>query len=158
MTTLHQLNIRYVPLEDRLLLRISGKDGAEYRFWLTRRYTALLRQALNREIDRCGGRPILAASGETTKMFKEGAFEKPFEEESTRYPLGESGVLGARIGVNRQQNGNLRLDLAPQQGQGIALNLNRPLLFMFDTLLSQGIAQTGWNLASDEASGSTRVH
>ena len=158
MTSLHQLNIRYAPLEDRLLLRISGKDGAEYRLWLTRRYTAMLQQVLNREIDRCGGRPILAASGETTKMFKDGAFEKPFEEESTHYPLGEAGILTARISVNRQQDGNIRVDLAPQQGQGISLNLNRPLLFMFDTLLSQGIAQTGWNLASEEASGSTRVH
>jgi len=156
-TLLHQMNVRYLPVEDRLLLRISAKNGDEYRIWLTRRYAGILQRVFSQEIERCGGRQILASNQQTTKMYKEGAFEKPYEEKSTHYPLGESGILASRISVNRLQNGDIRLDLSPQQGQGLTLNLNRSLLFMFDNLLSQGILQAGWNSVG-EGQGSSRVH
>ena len=31
---LHQVNLKYVPEEDRLLLRMSTSDGDELRLWL----------------------------------------------------------------------------------------------------------------------------
>ena len=42
VTTLHQLNISFDALQDRLLLLVSSRDGHEYAFWLTRRFTKLL--------------------------------------------------------------------------------------------------------------------
>ena len=149
-TQLHQMNVRYLPVEDRLLLRISSTNGDEYRLWLTRRYTGMLQQVLGQEVERMGGRQVVASSQETTRMYKEGAFEKPFEEESLQFPLGEKGVLACRINLNRLQDGNVRLDMAPEVGQGLSLNLNRSLIYMFENLLIQGIAQAGWNLAGDQ--------
>jgi len=154
---LYQMNVSYVPKEDRLLLKVSTKSGDEYRFWLTRRFTGLLFNVLNKEIDKSGGMPSVASSQETTKMIKQGAFEKSYDDKSVSYPLGESGVLAYRINAGNNKDGNLQLEISPEKGQGITVNLNKSLLYMFHNLLSQGIDQTGWGLISNEAA-SMRIH
>ena len=58
---LHQFNINYVPLEDRILLRINTLQGDEYRIWLTRRYTGILLERLAAQMEKHGGAPALAA-------------------------------------------------------------------------------------------------
>ena len=46
MTAISQIQMRYVPLEDRVLLRLNTSDQDEFRFWLTRRFVVMLISAL----------------------------------------------------------------------------------------------------------------
>ena len=80
-TQLHQMNVSYFPVEDRLLLKISSRNDDEYRLWLTRRYAQLLLKILDGEMDKSGGKHAVASNEKTRKMYKEGAFEKAYEEE-----------------------------------------------------------------------------
>ncbi len=151
---LHQLNVNYIPVEDRLMLRMSTKAGDEYRVWLTRRFSGLLLELLNKEIDKHGGVPTLASTSETKKMFKQEAMEKPYEaEKTTAYPLGESGFLAAKINYKTSEEGVLMLEILPEYGKGINLNLNKTLLFMFYNLVMQGCSQSGWNLNNNATIG-----
>lgn len=151
---LHQLNINYVPVEDRLMLRMNTRAGDEYRVWLTRRFSGLLLELLNKEIDKHGGVPTLASTADTKKMFKQGAMEKPYEAENTiNYPLGEAGFLATKINYKNTEEGALILEILPEHGKGINLNLNKTLLFMFYNLLTQGCGQSGWNLSEGSAVG-----
>lgn len=148
---LHQINVGYHPSEDRLLLRINTKAGDEFRVWLTRRYTGVLMGVLNKEIDKYGGLPAVASSPATTQMFKQGAMEKPYEEERvTNFPLGKAGFLAyaAKTGIGPDQN--LNLEILPENGKGVTLNLNKSLLFMIYNLLSQGINQAAWHLPQED--------
>ena len=154
---LHQMNISYNPKEDRLLLRVSSRGGEEFRLWLTRRYTGMLINILKQELAKFGGEPTLASSDETKNMIKAGAFQQGFDEGSGRFPLGESGVLGFRINTGVSGEGVLRLELLPEQGQGISVNLNKTLLYMLHNLITQGIDQAGWNLLN-HAPESKNVH
>ena len=155
---LHQLNINYVPIEDRLMLRINTLSGDEFRIWLTRRFTDLLLNLLGKEIDKYGGIPTLASTTETKDMFKKGAMEKRYEEEKViNYPLGEAGILACKVKCNSTQEENLALELLPEDGKGITLNLNKTLLFMFYNLLSQGCAQSAWRI-NEENTGDKHVH
>jgi hypothetical protein len=155
---LHQINISHDGKEDRLLLRISTNEGNEFRLWLTRRYTNLLLGVLNKEIDNRGGAPSVAGSDETTKMLKDGALEKKYESEKAKsFPLGENGALAFRINARNTEDGNLVLELLPEEGQGITLNLNKSLLYMFHNVLTQGVTQAGWGLQT-EAPASMKVH
>ena len=155
---LHQINISYDSKEDRLLLKISSGSGDEFRFWLTRRYTSLLIGVLNKEMDVRGGAPSVAGKEETTKMIKKGALEKKYDAEKVQnYPLGENGVLAFRINTRSPEEGNLVLELLPEKGKGITLNLNQSLLYMLHNILTQGIAQANWGLQT-EMSASTSVH
>ncbi len=151
---LHQLNINYVPVEDRLMLRMNTNSGDEFRVWFTRRFCGLLLEVVTKEIDKHGGIPTLASTSETKKMFKQGAMEKPYEaEKTTNYPLGEAGFLAAKINYKSTEEGTLMLEILPEKGKGINLNLNKTLLFMFYNLLNQGCSQSGWNLTEDSAAG-----
>ncbi|NKB38655.1 MAG: hypothetical protein GKR93_16095 [Gammaproteobacteria bacterium] len=155
---LHQINISYQPKEDRLMLKISSGNGDEYRFWLTRRFTGLLLGVLNKEMDARGGAPSVAGKEETTKMIKKGALEKKYEAEKVQsYPLGENGVLAFRINTRSPEEGNLVLELLPEKGKGITLNLNQALLYMLHNILTQGITQANWALQT-ESSVSMQVH
>ena len=155
---LHQINISHDSKEDRLLLRVSTGGGDEFRLWLTRRYTALLMGVLNKEMDKLGGAPSVAGSEQTTKMLKNGALEKKYDNEKAQnYPLGEAGVLAFRINTHNTDEGILSLELLPEEGKGITLNLNKPLLYMLHNILTQGITQANWGLQS-EAVQSMKIH
>lgn len=154
---LHQINVTYVAKEDRLLLRVSSQAGDEYRLWLTRRFAALLLDVLKKRMDEFGGAPTLASGQETRSMFRQGAMNKPFEGGAGGFPLGESGVLGFRINAGAATDGRFNLEILPEQGKGVTLNLNKTLLYLFYNVLTQGIHQAQWNLAGAE-DGSARVH
>ena len=155
---LHQINISHDSKEDRLLLRISTDAGDEHRLWLTRRYTSLLMGVLNKEMDMRGGAPSVAGNEETTKMLKNGALEKKYDNENAKnFPLGEAGVLAFRINARNTDEGNLALELLPEQGKGITLNLNKSLLYMLHNILTQGVTKANWALQT-EAVVSMKVH
>ena len=153
---LHQINVTYVPTEDRLLMRVTTREGDEYRIWLTRRYCTLLTGILRNQMERFGGEPSLASSQETRQLFKAGAMDKSFDtEQGSHYPLGESGILAFRLNTGVNEQNDLSVQILPEQGQGVTLNLNKALLYLFHNVLTQGITQAEWHIASD-ASG--QVH
>jgi hypothetical protein len=132
-------------------LRINTLSGDEFRVWLTRRFTELLLNLLVKEIDKYGGIPTLASTPETNKLFKQAAMEKKYEEENiSNYPLGEVGYLASKINYKTTADGNLTLEILPEKGKGITLNLNKSLLFMFYNLLTQGCTQSAWRLVDED--------
>ncbi len=156
---LHQINIAYVDKEDRLLMRATTKNGDEYRVWFTRRYAGLLMDIINKGMNERGGMTALGSTPQTTDMIKEGALEKPFESNVKNYPLGKKGILGFGIKTNTSEDKILRLQLLPENGQGLTLNLNDSLMYMFHNLLSQGIVRADWNFKQDQdAAGSEHIH
>jgi len=156
---LHQINISYIDKEDRLLLRATTRNGDEYRVWFTRRYAGLLMDIINKGMNDLGGMTSLGSKPQTTDMIKDGALEKSFEDNEKNYPLGENGILGFGIKTNISEDKILNLQLLPENGQGITLNLNDSLIYMFHNLLSQGIARADWNFKQDQDSArSEHIH
>jgi hypothetical protein len=146
---LHQINVSYAPKEDRLLLRVSTRAGDEYRIWLTRRFTRLLLGLLRKQMEKYGGAPTLAASGEARRMFHQGAMNQSYDAASSgNYPLGQAGILAVRMQAAAAADGRLGLQVLPEAGQGVTLNLDKTLLYLFYNLLTQGIDQAQWNLFS----------
>ncbi len=140
-------------------MRATTTNGDEYRVWFTRRYAGLLMDIINKGMNERGGMTTLGSASQTTDMIKDGALEKPFENNVTNYPLGEKGVLGFGIKTNISEDNILNLQLLPENGQGITLNLNDSLIYMFHNLLSQGIARADWNFKQDQDSaGSEHIH
>ena len=141
---LHQINISYVPVEDRLMMRINTKQGIEYRVWLTRRFTGILTGLLTKEIDKHGGIPVLASTDQTRSLFKQGAMEKTYE--AVDLPLGQTGILAYKINYKSNPDASLALELLPEQGKGVNMSLNKSLLFLFYNWLTQACAHTEWKL------------
>jgi hypothetical protein len=157
---LHQINMQYSNTEDRILLRTSTENNDEYLIWLTRRYTKLLVDVFDKEIEQRGGTTTLGSKKETTKLFKEGAFEKPYVEETPKnHPLGENGVLAFGIKTGTDEQGNFTLIIQSESGKGITYNLNDTLIYMFYSLLMQSIERAEWNLGKlNESSPNSQLH
>jgi hypothetical protein len=145
--SLQQINMAYIPEQDRLLLRISTSSDAEFRIWLTRRYSALLLQVFVEQIEREGGYQDLASRQDTRERLRGGALDQPYNPApKMRYPLGEQGVLAFRINVGKDPSGVLNLQLLPEQGQGVTFTLDKATLYMLYNVLEQALSQTEWNL------------
>lgn len=144
--SLKQMNISYRPEEDRLLLRVSTSSNSEFRVWLTRRFTALLLKVLGEQMDKEGGAAKVASNPSIRDQLRQGAFDQPYEEQpKTSYPLGENGILAYRINAGEAE-GNMKLQLLPEDGQGLNLSLDKPMLYMLHSLLEQGLSGADWNL------------
>ena len=162
---LHQIQIRYSSLEDRLLLRINTQDGIEFRFWLTRRYVELLWPTLRklletdedvrRQDDPHAREAVLSFQHE--KALGRSDFDTDFEEAENERPLGDSPVLLARLQI-RDNGGEHLVSMHPQEGQGVELSMNPMLLHSFCKLLADGAEKANWGLAIQLANAETEQH
>ncbi|MBO6704146.1 MAG: hypothetical protein JJ921_17515 [Pseudomonadales bacterium] len=156
MSAIQQLQMRYSPEEDRVLLRINTTGQEEFRFWLTRRYCGLIIQALNAH--RSADPDVTAQSTPVAKKaveaFKqeaanaEGNFEQAFQEAKT-YPLGEHPALAQRLKYSID-SGLLALTIEPKEGRGITIKLDAKLNFNVSKLLGAAIATGEWQLEMDQ--------
>lgn len=157
---LHQINMQYSNKEDRILLRTLTENNDEFLFWLTRRYTKLLMDIFDKEIEKRGGTTTIGSQQETTSLLNKGAFEKPYVEETPKkHPLGKNGVLAFGIKTGTSDNGNLALIIQSESGQGITYNLNDTLIYMFYSLLTQSITRAEWNIGKlSQNESSNQLH
>lgn len=155
MSRLHQIQIRYVPQEDRILLRIKTADRLEFRFWLTRRYVKLLWPMMLKmlsndhrvrlQADAEARSAVLAFQHE--KAIRQSDFSTEFREDAETLPLGKSPVLLAKIQLKQQKSGDNVLCMHPQSGKGVELAMDETLLHSFTKLLAEAVSTSDWDVA-----------
>lgn len=157
---LQQFSASYVSEQDRLLLRIRSSDDAEFRFWITRRYLALLWPMLMKMADAFSGRKApgdpLTRNALAELAHGEAVGKADFGsayQDGSLFPLGEEPILLARITVKPMAGDTQTLSLLPQQGQGINLNLDEKLVHVLARLLQQGAATAEWGLTLEVTPG-----
>jgi len=153
--SIRQIQARYDELQDRVLLRLSTKDDAEFLFWFTRRFTRrfwgfLLKtleqdEPVRQQSDAEARKAVMAMRHED--FVQQSNFSKPFEEKPYQRPLGAEPILVARADyAPGAKPGIFTLSLRPQQGQGVDLGLTPSLLHSIAKLLLDAVAQTDWDL------------
>lgn len=161
-STLRQLSATYDPEQDRILMRINSGDGAEMRFWITRRFMRLLRQTLGNMANRFSATHTGAAAPAATlgaysdysreQTVKNGDFRTGYQP-GTVLPLGETPVLLARLSARAAPAGsNLVLSLHPAQGQGIDLNMDENLVHAFTQVIEAAAQKADWGMAPNQPS------
>jgi hypothetical protein len=151
---IHQIQVRYDKLEDRILLRLSTTDECEFRFWLTRRFVKrlwgmvvkMLEQdaAVRQYADEDTRRAVMDFQQEGYSG--QGDFSRDFESRPYKMPLGEQPVLLAKGTGKLQDDGAYLLRLHPERGQGIDLTLDTKLLHLFSRLLIETVARADWDI------------
>lgn len=156
MGAINQIQMSYVPEEDRVLLRLNTADAEEFRFWITRRYTALLAHAIgaHRAADPDLGSQVSSEDRKTVEQFKQQAaeaganFSEGFQP-SESYPLGSQPLLAHKLSY-RVEGGKLVLTIEPKTGQGINLTLDNQLNFNFSKLLHTAVEKAEWGLGLEQ--------
>jgi hypothetical protein len=156
---LEQFSASYDAAQDRLLLRIRSSDDAEFRFWITRRYLALLWPLLMKMADDFSARKATDPATRSTlaelahgEAVNKADFGSAYRDGSL-YPLGEEPVLLGRVTVKPLQNNTQTLTLLPQEGQGINLDLDEKLVHVLARLLQQAAVAAEWALNLDTRPG-----
>jgi hypothetical protein len=156
---IHQIQMLYDKQQDRILLRVSTRDQAEFRFWLTRRFVkrlwSLLLQMLEqdeafRSLSLAERRALLGMQHEA--FVGEGDFSQAYEGSARELPLGPEPVIltsaRGKVGVQGVQT----LSLHPNQGQGIDIALKSKLLHLIVKLLRDAVSRSDWDIRMTLAS------
>lgn len=152
-TKLEQFNATYEAEQDRILLRFRLNTGAEFRFWLTRRFVSLLWPVLMKMSAEFSERksPTNPLLRDTLSELAHGNavnkanFGQAYQEGS-EFPLGETPILLAKISVNPNHGENQMLTLLPQTGQGINLTVDENILHLFARLLQEASTKAEWGI------------
>lgn len=175
---LEQFNAAYDAMQDRVLLRIRTTDGAEYRFWITRRFLSLLWPILMKMADGFSARKApgdpLTRSTLAELAHGEAVGKADFSsqyQDGDIFPLGPDPVLLAKISLKPLAGDTQTLVLLPNEGQGINLDLDEKLVHIVARLLQQTATAADWGLkldvspdtaiaigGADAATGPRRLH
>jgi len=151
MSRLHQMQISFIPIQDRLLFKINTLDKQEYQFWLTRRYVKLLWARLLELLEETHNvrhsvqqtkSAILSFQHES--MVSKANFQTQYQGESTQTP--QEPILLSKLGLKKRQEGGQLLCLYPEKGQGIEFQFDEMMLHSLCKLLSESTQHAEWGL------------
>lgn len=157
---IHQVSVSYVQEQDRLLIRINGKEGGELRAWLTRRLALallpVLSQTTSEQIKKVAAAAVttampaisiddqrgqLLAAFETEAALRTGDFETPYQsrqDQPSDPVLGPEPLLLTEVKVTLLDSGQLRLQLFEKMPGRTSV---RNFQVVMDPQLSNGLLQ-----------------
>ena len=175
MSDLGQFDVCYNSAQDRILLRITNTAGAEYRFWLTRRFCLSLLGEFKVKVSAYRLPPVdgeemrtdetlelLGDSGASTVMQADiqqelvaarqdfGQTFRPGEQ----FPLGERGELVKQVDLtpNGKGTGNHALGFQSVQGQLLTIAVTPELLNSIFEAIERVTQQADWGLITTAVS------
>ncbi len=150
---LQQINCKYFPEEDRIVLEISTSGKTAYRLWLTRRFVQLFWKNIHKSIQ---SKPAVAQQAEPKikkavmefqeKVALENAnFKTEYQSADLTYPQGERPILPTTI--NYTMRGNLSsYTFKAKDGNLVTFNLNQQLLYSLAHMLMSATQKAEWDL------------
>jgi len=165
---IHQLSVRYLPEQDRILLSVNTTDGQELDLWLTRRMCLALWPQLNRmTIDhfavpadaKSDGFVDLTALDVNTRkvladfrrqeLLQSADFKTPYRANSGPRPLGHAPLLATEITMTPSTGQQVAIDFKEQldpagSSRSVQLALQAQLVFSLVQMLAQALEHTQW--------------
>lgn len=170
---IHQLSVRYLPEQDRILLSVNTTDGQELDLWLTRRMCLALWPQLNRmTIDhfavpanaKSDGFVDLTALDVNTRkvladfrrqeLLQTADFKTPYRANAGPRLLGQTPLLATEITMTPNTDQQVAIDFKEQldpagSTRSVQLALQPQLVFSLVQMLSQALEHTQWLGALD---------
>ncbi|HIO92537.1 MAG TPA: hypothetical protein EYG68_06800 [Leucothrix mucor] len=154
MAAMSQMQIRYNQEEDRFLLRMNTVAQEEFRFWLTRRFTALFHPLLSNSLQsspevKKQAAPInkeAVLSFQKEKAQSKVQYNTTFEPSPKKYPLGEQPLLISSASIKNKGKNNYLLQLSSPDNTGIDFALDQNLLHVLTGLITDALPKTNWQL------------
>ena len=155
MAAMSQMQIRYNQEEDRFLLRMNTVAQEEFRFWLTRRFTALFYPLLSNTLKsspevKKQATPVnkeAVLSFQKEKAQSKVQYNTVFEPTPKTYPLGEKPLLISHASIKNRDTNNYLLKLSSPDNLGIDFALDQNLLHVLTNLINDALPKTDWQLA-----------
>jgi hypothetical protein len=168
---IQQINITYVPDEDRLLLKIAISDETELAVWLTRRVVKMLSELLNNKqlIDAVAPELKLPEvlqqtstihnphSPHTQNLLQDFAKEAAAQQlnfseqyQARKTINNKSLLLASSCQVSVMDNEHAFLELLCTREQSVKVGLNSTLLLALVNILKLAVQQAQWHITDLE--------
>lgn len=170
---LHQLQLSYEAVQDRLLFRVSfNKDAhalTEVRAWLTRRMVRKLWEGIVRAMEtqvslekpeavHAKAEMVGMAYEESVSRNKQaGNFNQPFREGAQDQVFGDEPVLVAAVQFGIHPNRPLTVNFCPSKGYGFEIAFTAQVLHGFCALVQQAVQTADWNVELKLPGSSVRM-
>ena len=154
-SALHQITMSHSAEEDRLLLRISTLDKAEFQFWLTRRFVNVLWPALMTVIEKetpaakknlMPGAKKAVVAMEHQEAVAAADFTRGHDKGNKDLTPGPGPLLVIGGSVQPGKRGATGLILKTKNNAEIKVSLNKELLHALCKLLIEVTMKAGWDL------------
>ncbi len=154
-STLHQITLSYSAEEDRLLLRISTRDKAEFQFWLTRRFVNILWPALMTVIEKenpAAKKNLMPAAKKAVMAMEHqeavaaSDFTRDHVKGNKNLTPGPGPLLVIGGSVKPGKGGLTGLILKTQNKAEVKMSLNKELLHALCKLLIETTTKAGWGM------------
>lgn len=153
---IHQIQVKYDPVADRLLLQVRSRAGEVCAVWLTRRMCARLWPSFQQVVTQQGMErtaPGATVLPEAQAMLQQVARERPLPNAdfSTQFdptpqvqPLGPEPLLPAEIQMTPAGTGGMTLSLREHRARSLELRLSADLSSALLRLVDQALASADW--------------
>ena len=160
---IHQIQVKYEPVADRLLMQVRTRDEQLFALWLTRRMVMRLWphfRHLVTDLAVARTAPSAMPVPEAREMMAQAAREKAlqstdfktkFNPTSTKLPLGPEPMLPAAIDLGKAPGGAVILAVRDTQGRSLELRLGEDLANGWMKLVESALAVSGWGLVAPPA-------
>lgn len=155
---IHQIQIKYDPLADRLLMQVRTRAGELFAIWLTRRMVQRLLppfQQLATRLTLAHAHPQSVVLPEARAMLEDAVRSRPlpnsdfsqhFSTDPASRPLGQEPLLAAEVELLADPQRGLRMLVREAQGRHLTLQLNDELHAALSRLFEQALAAADWGL------------
>jgi hypothetical protein len=162
---IHQIQIKYDPLADRLLMQVRTRAGEVFAIWLTRRMVQRLLppfQQIGTRLSLAKAHPDSVLLPEARAMLEDAVRSRPlpnadftqdFSTDNTRQPLGAEPLLAAEVELQADAQRGLRMQVREARGRQIALQFNEELHAALSRLFEQALAAADWGLTPASTAG-----
>jgi hypothetical protein len=156
---IHQIQIKYDALADRLLMQVRTRAGDVFAIWLTRRMVQRLLppfQQIGTRLSLSKARPDSLLLPEARAMLADAVRSRPlpnadfsqrFSTDNSRQPMGPEPLLAAEVELQADTQRGLRMHVREAQGRQITLQFNEELHAALSRLFEQALATADWGLA-----------
>ncbi|MCU0919141.1 MAG: hypothetical protein MUF16_02210 [Burkholderiaceae bacterium] len=156
---IHQIQIKYDPLADRLLMQVRTRAGEVFAIWLTRRMVQRLLPPFRQigvHLSLPNARPDSVLLPEARAMLADAVHSRPlpnadftqrFSTEDARQPMGPEPLLAAEVELQADAQRGLRMQVREARGRQITLQFNDELHAALSRLFEQALATADWGLA-----------
>jgi hypothetical protein len=157
---IHQIQVKYDPLADRLLLQIRTRDDSLFPIWLTRRMVMRLWPHFRGMVSGLAvtrSAPSAMAVPEARDMLADAAreralqsadFKTQFDASSAKQPLGPEPVLPAAIDLRPAKGQAVVLVIRDADGRSLELAFGEDLAHGLSRLVESALVASEWGLVA----------
>jgi hypothetical protein len=155
---IHQIQVRYLPEADRLLMQVRTRAGEQVSIWFTRRlmlrlWTPLQQLASRLAVARTA--PDAVAVPEAREMLSRAArervledadFKTPFDRTTVAQPLGAEPLLASQVELAPTLQQGMTFRIQEHRGRHLSMTLTASLTNAVTQLFERALAASEWNM------------